>query len=51
LISQGEDPPPLLLIAASGAIILMLGAATAIAVYKPWGAITRDRRTTARPAP
>ena len=41
---------PLLLIAASGAIVLMLGAATVIAVYKPWGAIRRARRATARPA-
>jgi hypothetical protein len=35
---------PLLLIAASGAIVLMLGAATFIAVYKPWGMIARRRR-------
>jgi hypothetical protein len=41
---------PLLLIAASGAIVLMLGAATVLAVYKPWGAIRRARRATARPA-
>lgn len=41
---------PLVLIAASGAIVLMLGAATVIAVYKPWGAIRRARRATARPA-
>ncbi len=39
---------PLVLIAASGAIVLMLGAATVIAVYKPWGTIARGRRDTAR---
>ena len=39
-----------LLLAASGTVILMLGAATVIAVYKPWGATARSRRDTGRPA-
>lgn len=40
-----HDPGPAApsLLAASGAIVLMLGAATVIAVYKPWGTITRAR--------
>ncbi len=36
---------PLWLIAACGVIVLMLGAATVIGVYKPWGAIARRRRS------
>ena len=35
---------PMLLIATSAANVLMLGAATVISVYKPWGAIARGRR-------
>jgi hypothetical protein len=38
---------PLVLTAASGAVVLMLGAATVIAVYKPWGLIGRARRASA----
>ena len=50
LTAPDAGSAPLLLVAASGAIVVMLGAATIIAVYKPWGAIRRARRATARPA-
>jgi len=50
LTAPDAGSAPLLLIVASGVIVLMLGAATVIAVYKPWGAIRRARRDTARPA-
>ena len=50
LTASDPGSAPLVLIAASGANVLMLGAATVISVYKPWGAIARGRRDTARAA-
>lgn len=48
----GADPSsgsaPVLLICASVAHLLMLGAATAISVYKPWGKTRLDRRGAVR---
>ena len=44
LTTPDPGSAPMLLIAASAANVLMLGAATVISVYKPWGAIARGRR-------
>jgi len=42
-----EGPAPMLLIYTSVAHLLMLGAATVISVYKPWGTTRRGRRDAA----
>ena len=49
LTVAGLQSAPILLIVGSGANVLMLGAATVISVYKPWGAIRRRHRGIARP--
>lgn len=43
-----EGPAPMLLICASLFHLLMLGAATVISVYKPWGTLKRGRRGAAQ---
>lgn len=44
LADQSSWSAPALLVAASGANVLMLGAATAISVFKPWGTLARRGR-------
>ena len=41
--AAGRGTAPIVLVAALAANVLMLGAATVISVYKPWGAIRRGR--------
>ena len=45
------DSAPMLLIGAAVAHLLMLGAATVISVYKPWGRIRPDRHAPVRRGP
>ena len=50
MAAPAPTPAPPMLVAASGLVVVMLGAATVIAVYKPWGLIARGRRVSTRPA-
>ena len=43
LPAAGRGSAPIVLVAALAANVLMLGAATVISVYKPWGTIRRGR--------
>jgi hypothetical protein len=44
IAAQTSEPAPLVLVAATGFVALSLGAATVIAVYKPWGPVARRRQ-------
>ena len=43
-----SESAPVMLVVASGLVALALGAATVIAVYKPWGLVARDRQNASR---
>lgn len=45
LSGAAQTDESLVLLAATGTVVLLLAAATAIAVFKPWGAIGRTNRT------